>query len=92
MIAAGRAPRWLVLAWNVMGTLLLANILVVAALSAPTPLRAFMNEPSNVWVTQWPFVWLPAVMVLTAVWGHVVVYRAVRVQMPVAAGSLVRTR
>lgn len=92
LVAAGRAPRWLVLAWNAMGTLLLANILAVAALSTPTALRAFTNEPANVFVTQWPFVWLPAVLVLTAVWGHVVVFRALRVPMSVADGRVVRMR
>jgi hypothetical protein len=30
-------------------TILLANIVGVALLSAPTPLRIFMNEPANVW-------------------------------------------
>lgn len=29
--------------------ILLANIVGVALLSAPTPLRIFMNEPANVW-------------------------------------------
>jgi hypothetical protein len=34
-----------------------------------------MNEPSNIWVTQAPWVWLPAVMVLAALLGHVLVFR-----------------
>ena len=64
--------------WNVAGILLLTNILVVALLSAPTPLRVFHNEPANVWITQAPWVWLPAVDVLAAVLGHVLVYRRLR--------------
>lgn len=69
-----RAPR-LVAAWNTLGVLLLVNILAVALLSAPTPLRVFMNEPANVWIARAPWVWLPTVMVFAAILGHVVVYR-----------------
>jgi hypothetical protein len=58
--------------------LLLANILAVALLSAPTAFRTFHNEPANVWVTQAPWVWLPAVLVLAAVAGHIVVFRRLR--------------
>ena len=74
-LATGRRSRPLVVAWNVLGLALLANILVVALLSAPTPLRVFMNEPSNVWITHAPWVWLPTVMVLAAMLGHVLVFR-----------------
>jgi hypothetical protein len=34
-----------------------------------------MNEPANVWVTRPPFVWLPAVLVLAALLGHLVLFR-----------------
>lgn len=75
LLAMGRASIGLVRAWNVLGTLLLVNIVTIALLSAPTPLRVFMNEPANVWVTQAPFVWLPAVLVLAALLGHLVLFR-----------------
>src|SRR5438105_14066475 len=74
-LVAGTPPRWLVFAWNTLGLALLANIVTVALLSAPTPLRVFMNEPANVWITHAPWVWLPAVMVFGALAGHVLVYR-----------------
>jgi hypothetical protein len=61
--------------WNVVGLLLLANVLIIALLSAPTPLRQFHNEPANVWITKAPWVWLPTVMVLMALLGHVLVFR-----------------
>jgi len=67
-------------AWNIVGTLLLANILTVAILSAPTPLRVFHNEPANVWIADAPWVWLPSVFVLAAILGHVLVYRRLRVE------------
>jgi hypothetical protein len=74
-LAMGTRSRGLVLAWNTLGVVLLANILIVALLSAPTPFRVFMNEPANVWITHAPWVWLPAVMVFAAAFGHVAVYR-----------------
>ena len=78
LIVTRQGASWsrpLVFAWNTLGVALLANILVVAVLSAPTPIRRFTNEPANVWITQFPWVWLPAVMVLAAIAGHVLVYR-----------------
>jgi hypothetical protein len=74
-LASGHRSRALVASWNVLGAALLANIVVVALLSAPTPFRVFMNEPANVWITRAPWVWLPAVMVLAAVLGHALVFR-----------------
>jgi hypothetical protein len=74
-LATGRRSLMLVAAWNVLGLALLANVLVVALLSAPTPFRAFTTEPANVWIARAPWVWLPAVMVLAALLGHVLVHR-----------------
>lgn len=74
-LATGRSSRRLLVTWNTLGVLLLANILGVALLSAPTPMRRFMNEPANVWITSAPWVWLPTVMVFAAVFGHVAMYR-----------------
>jgi hypothetical protein len=68
-------PKWIVQAWNVMGILLLANILAVAILSTPLPIRRFFNEQANVWIKDAPYVWLPAVFVLLAIMGHVVIAR-----------------
>lgn len=87
LLAAGRMPPWGVRAWNWLGIALLVNIVAIAILSAPLPFRVFMNEPANVWVTQAPFVWLPTVMVLAAVLGHIVVHRRLRVEARLRAGA-----
>lgn len=79
LAAGGRSTR-VVFAWNTLGTALLANILGVALLSAPTPFRVFTNEPSNVWITRAPWVWLPTVLVFAAVAGHALVYRRLLVE------------
>lgn len=73
-----RFPTWAVHAWNALGFGLLLNIVTIAILSFPTPFRAFHNPPANTWVTHPPFIWLPAVLVMTALLGHVVVLRALR--------------
>jgi hypothetical protein len=80
-LAPHRVSPKLVLAWNVLGFALLLNVLTIAILSAPTPLRMFMNEPANVWITQAPFVWLPAVFVPVALAGHLVIFRRLRMEM-----------
>ena len=87
-LAAGSPPRSLVLAWNTLGLALLANIVTVALLSAPTPMRVFMNEPANVWITHAPWVWLPAVMVFAALAGHVLVYRRLAAEAAAAAPAV----
>jgi len=74
-LARGHPSPRAVLAWNTLGLGLLVNIVAVALLSAPTPLRVFMNEPANIWITRGPWVWLPAVLVLLGLLGHVLVYR-----------------
>jgi hypothetical protein len=71
-------PRALLVGWNVVGTLLLSVIVVIAVLSMPTPFRAFHDGPANAVVADFPFVWLPTVLVPAALFGHVVVFRRVR--------------
>ena len=74
----GRLPRWVVLAWNVIGLALLLNIVVIAVLSMPTRLRVFAAEPPNVLVAEPPFVLLPTVLVQAALFGHLLVFRRLR--------------
>ena len=66
--------------WNTAGIVLLANIVTIAILSAPGPLRAFHNEPANDWITHAPWVWLPTVFVVAAIMGHVLVARRLRLE------------
>jgi hypothetical protein len=62
-------PRWLILLWNVTGQLLLLVIIGVAFAASPV-FRAFGDGQLNVWVTEFPYVWI-AVMVAAALFGHV---------------------
>jgi hypothetical protein len=75
LVWSGRAGHRLVLAWNVVGSLLLVNVVTVAILGTPR-FQYFGPDHVNVWVMQPPFVWLPAVMVLAALAGHLIIFKA----------------
>jgi hypothetical protein len=76
LLLAGRAPRALVVAWNVLGAALLANIVAIAVASTPL-VHAFGTAPAavNTWIGTAPFVWLPTVFVSLAIAGHIVLTR-----------------
>lgn len=83
---SGNAPRVIVVAWNVMGSVLLAVIVGVAF--AATPLvHAFGPEHLNRWVFYFPYVWLPAVLVQAALFGHLVVFRRLRAEATTERGG-----
>jgi len=69
----------LVRLYNIIGLLLLLNILVIAVLSMPTPLRKFMNEPANTIIGEFPFIYLPGVLVVIAYSLHIFSLRQLRV-------------
>ncbi len=81
---AFRLPRWCLLAWNTLGLLLLIWVAGVAFLSMPTPHQQL--TPDNVWVAWFPFVWLPTVIVVSALFGHLVIYRKLLGASPVNSG------
>jgi hypothetical protein len=77
-MAAGVAvPRAAIWAWNLWGFWCLAAIVVIAVTTSPM-VRLFGDDPRhvNTWVLYFPYVWLPAVLVVIALAGHVVVTRA----------------
>ena len=75
LVFSGRVGRRVVLTWNILGLLLVLNVVTVGILSTPR-FRLFGDDRLNVFVTYPPFVWLPAVMVLAALAGHLIVFRA----------------
>jgi hypothetical protein len=77
LVYTGRGGHRLVRLWNVIGLILLMNVVVVAILGTPR-IRYFGDAHLNTWVTYTPFVWLPSVMVLAALAGHLIVFRALQ--------------
>lgn len=75
-LRSGRRAPGLVLAWNLLGLALLAHIVLIAVLSTPVPFRHFDNEPANLLPSMFPYVWLPSFLVQAALFGHLLVFRA----------------
>ena len=65
LLAVNRAGTRLLVAWNVAGLLLLANIVAISVRSLPV----------NQVPTTFPWVWLPTFLVPAALFGHVLVFR-----------------
>ncbi len=76
LAARGRAPRGLIIAWNLMGSLLLANIVSIAVASLPL-FAAFGPDRLNTWIADPPYIWLPGVLVPAALFGHIVAWRKI---------------
>jgi hypothetical protein len=77
LVKWGYAGRGLVAVWNVGGLALLANVVAVAIASTPL-FKYFGDDHLVTFVAYTPFVWLPAVMVVAALAGHLVIVRALR--------------
>ena len=66
----GRVNRPLLIGWNFITLGLLANIVITAVLSFPSPMQVFGIEQPNVGLTYFPFIWLPAIIVPTVFFAH----------------------
>lgn len=78
LLRGGATPRWLLWGWNCLGLGLLLTIVVVAILSTPAPFRQFTDGPANRLPGMFPYVWLPTVLVQSALAGHLLVFRLLR--------------
>lgn len=76
LAASGRLGRPWLIAWNLAGLGLLANIVVISVLSMPTALRAFPDGPANTFIATAPYIWLPTLLVPAALGGHLLALRA----------------
>jgi hypothetical protein len=64
-----------ILLWNLASLVTLFNIVAIAVLSAKTPLQHFGFEQPNVAIAQFPFNWLPSVVVPLVLFSHLVTIR-----------------
>ena len=60
----------LLLAWNIICLLLLLNIVINAVLAAPFVFQQFAFDQPNIAVLYFPFVWLPACIVMLVLYSH----------------------
>lgn len=77
LMASGRTvPRGVLWAWNLWGCWCLAVIAFVAIAGSPL-VRLFGDGPHlNTWILFVPYVWLPMILVTAALFGHIVLTRA----------------
>lgn len=66
----GRVRRGLLAAYNVLGLLLLANVVIIAALSLPSPSQQLNLDQPNRAVLYFPYVWLPSIVVPIVLFSH----------------------
>lgn len=77
LLQSGReVPRFILWLWNIWGSLCLL-VIVFIAVSASPMIRLFGDDPShlNTWVLYFPYVWLPVVLVMIAISGHIMIWR-----------------
>ncbi len=70
-----KLSRKVILIWNFIALALLVNIVTNAILSAPFAFQKFAFEQPNIAVLYFPFSWLPAFIVPTVLFGHLVSIR-----------------
>jgi hypothetical protein len=83
----GRPPRLVVVAFNALGSTLLLVVSAVAMAALPL-FAAFGPDQLNVWVTRFPYIWM-AVMVGSALVGHVLLARRLLAESSPAPGAAV---
>jgi hypothetical protein len=70
LITHNKISRMGLIIWNFACLALLINIVAIAILSTPSPIRIFMKEPANTIVTVFPISWLPGFLVPLAYTLH----------------------
>lgn len=65
-----KLSRQIILIWNFACLGLLANIVVNALLSAPSPIQKFAFDQPNIGILNFPFSWLPTFIVPIVLFGH----------------------
>jgi hypothetical protein len=86
-LLSGRpVPRGVVWVWNVLGLVLLLNIVSIAVLSTPVPFRRFLESPPHTLPSTFPYIWLPSFLVQVALGSHLLVFRQLRQRAGETAG------
>jgi hypothetical protein len=67
----------LLIVWNVVSLALLVNIIVIALLSAKTPLQQFEFDQPNIALGHFPFNWLPSIIVPLVLFSHLTSLRQI---------------
>jgi len=82
----GRLGLKLALAWNVLGLLVLTNVVTRAVLTSPGPFNVIHAEVPNRMFGTFPFMFIPGFFVPLAVTLHVLAIRAIRSRLRTGIG------
>jgi hypothetical protein len=72
-LIAFRSPtpkRWLLIAYNVIGLVSLANIVTIAIMALPSPMQSIAFDQPNRAVRFFPYIWLPTIIVPIVLFCH----------------------
>lgn len=69
-LRGGKLNRAILIAYNILGLVLLANIVSIAVLSVPSPIQQFGLDQPNRAVLYFPYIWLPAIVVPIVLFSH----------------------
>ena len=75
-----KLDRNFLVAWNLICIGLLANIVVIAILSAPFPFQQFAFDQPNIAILYFPYVWLPCCIVPLVLLSHLASIRTLLLQ------------
>ena len=67
--------RKTLLAWNIICLLLVLQVVITGALSAPSVLQQIEFSQPNIAIFIFPFVWLPGIVVPIVIFGHLIAIR-----------------
>ena len=73
ILIAFRGPlpkRWILIGYNILGLVLLGNIVLIAVLSLPTPMQRIAFDQPNRAVLFFPYIWLPTIVVPIVLFAH----------------------
>src|SRR5258708_5120556 len=68
-------PPVVALLYNIGGLVMLVNVVTISALSMPTPLRVFYNQPDSSVLTRFPFIYVSGLLVPLAYTLHILSLR-----------------
>jgi hypothetical protein len=81
LVTKREAPRWMLFAFNALGTALLIAVMVIVVRSSPLPLKAYEGPPILL-ALHLPYAWIAPVCVAGALAGHLMLWRALLRRVP----------
>jgi hypothetical protein len=81
-----KGSRKFLLAWNILGIILLMNVVIHGVLSVPLPIQQFAFEQPNVAMLYAPYNLLPGVIVPIVMFSHLAAIRKLLQERRVASG------